>query len=353
MISAQSRTAEWITGLRESSRGRDPILIEKMIMALVLVEELQLSGMDFIFKGGTSLLLLLGVPRRFSIDIDILITEKANLKEYFQTITGMGVFHRFEENPRVSELPKQHYKFYFNSVIEARESKILLEILLEENPYPRLKNVELDSALLSTEGKVTKVTCPTVEGLLGDKLTAFAPHTTGILLGAGKELEIAKQLFDIGVLFDAAADLELVGRAFDAAASIQLVYRRLRGLTPADVLRDAFDTACLIGMRGSTAMDEFAELSKGFKKLAAFIYTGRFSIDTAILCAAKTAFLAALLLNHEHVIGRFDVGRDVTSWNVINVDYNRLNKVKKTSPEAFFYYYRAIELMHLVGECER
>ena len=30
----------------------------------------------------------------------------------------------------------------------------------------------------------------------GDKLTAFAPHTTGILLGTGKELEIAKQRID-------------------------------------------------------------------------------------------------------------------------------------------------------------
>ena len=57
MISAQSRTPEWIMRIREDSRGRDPILIEKMIMALTLVEELQLSGLDFIFKGGTSLLL--------------------------------------------------------------------------------------------------------------------------------------------------------------------------------------------------------------------------------------------------------------------------------------------------------
>jgi len=63
-------------------RGRDPILIEKMIMALTLVEELQLSGLDFIFKGGTSLLLLLGTPQRFSIDIDILVPQKISLDDY-------------------------------------------------------------------------------------------------------------------------------------------------------------------------------------------------------------------------------------------------------------------------------
>ena len=38
-----------------------------MIMALTLVENLRLGGLDFIFKGGTSLLLLLGTPQRFSM----------------------------------------------------------------------------------------------------------------------------------------------------------------------------------------------------------------------------------------------------------------------------------------------
>lgn len=348
MISTQSRTSEWIMGIRKESRGSDPILIEKMIMAMTLVEELQLSGLDFIFKGGTSLLLLLGTPQRFSIDIDILVPEKINLDDYFQAIMSKGAFHRYEENRRAGELPKQHYKFFFNSVIEDKESHILLDILLEENPYARLQEVRLESPLLSTEGKATKVTCPTVEGLLGDKLTAFAPHTTGILYGAGKELEIAKQLFDIGILFDAVTDVSLVGQAFENVAATQLAYRNLRKLKHADILQDAFDTACMIGMRGSAAGDEYAELSEGFKKLAAFIYSGHFSIDTAILCAAKTAYLTALLLKREDSIKRFGPGQELASWMISNPDYNKLNKVKKTSPEAFYYYYRALERMHLV-----
>jgi hypothetical protein len=350
MISAQSRTPEWIKGIRKDSRGSDPILIEKMIMAMTLVEELQLSGLDFIFKGGTSQLLLLGTPQRFSIDIDILVAEKFNPSDYFQAVVEKGAFHRYEENRRASELPKQHYKFFFNSVIEEKESHILLDIFFEENPYPRLQEVKLESPLLSTEGKATKVTCPTVDGLLGDKLTAFAPHTTGILYGADKELEIAKQLFDIGILFDAITDLGVVGQTFQNVATTQLAYRNLRKLTPADVLQDTFDTACIIGMRGAAAGDEYAELSEGFKKLAAFIYSGHFTIDTAILCAAKTASLAALLLMQERRIKRFDAGQDISTWMVSNPDYNKLNKVKKTSPEAFFYFFQALELLRLVGE---
>lgn len=350
MISPRARTPEWILGIRTGSKGSDPILIEKMIMALTLVEELCLSGLDFIFKGGTSLLLLLGEPRRFSIDLDILLTRETELEKAFHTITAKGAFFRFEENRRSGELPKQHYKFFFNSVIEAKESHILLDILFEANPYPLLQEIKLESPLLAAEGKATKVTCPTVEGLLGDKLTAFAPHTTGILYGAEKELEIAKQLFDIAALSDAAADLGQVRQAFENVVATQLAYRDLKKLKPADVLQDAFDTACMIGMRGSTAGDEYAELLEGFKKLAAFIYVGHFTIDSAILCAAKAAYLAVLLIRQKNAIARFDPGKDLSSWQIVKPDYNKLNKVKKTSPEAFYYYFRALELLGLAGE---
>ena len=45
-------------GIRETAFGRAPILIEKLIMALTLLENLRNSGLDFVFKGGTSLILL-------------------------------------------------------------------------------------------------------------------------------------------------------------------------------------------------------------------------------------------------------------------------------------------------------
>jgi len=81
MISAQSRTKDWIMGIRGTSRiSTDPILIEKMIMALTLLENLQTSRLEFTFKGGTSLLLVLGAPMRFSIDLDIVMETDRGLE---------------------------------------------------------------------------------------------------------------------------------------------------------------------------------------------------------------------------------------------------------------------------------
>lgn len=349
MISNRSHTKEWIMGVRETIPGKDPILIEKMILALTLVENLRLAGLNFIFKGGTALILLQGKPLRFSIDIDIVLSNVDNLDDRFQAVLSQGVFQRVEENKRAGDLPKQHYKFFFNSVIQGKESHILLDILYEENPYPQLQEAEISSPLVSIEGEITRVLCPTVEGLLGDKLTAFAPHTTGIQYEKNKELEMAKQLFDIAVLFDAMAEVKLVGKPFRNIASRELTYRGMHELTPDDVLLDAFYTAVLVGMRGYSSHDEYVELLEGIKKLAVFIYSGFFSLDSAINCASKVAYLSALILKRADVIQRFDQDINISSWSIVNPDYNKLNKLIKTSPESFYYFYQALKELELQG----
>lgn len=80
MIDTKSYIIEWITDLRNKLGKRiDPKLIEKVIYALTLLEQLQLNNLNFVFKGGTALLLATETPKRFSIDIDI-ITEESEIK---------------------------------------------------------------------------------------------------------------------------------------------------------------------------------------------------------------------------------------------------------------------------------
>ena len=75
-----------------------------------------------------------------------------------------------------------------------------MDILFQENPYPKTDSKPLKSQFIETISD-TKILVPTVNSLLGDKLTAFAPTTTGIHFGINKEMQINKQLFDIGELF--------------------------------------------------------------------------------------------------------------------------------------------------------
>jgi hypothetical protein len=349
MISTQSRTKEWIMGVREVSPGKDPILIETMIMALTLVENLKKAGLDFIFKGGTSLLLLLESPLRFSIDIDIVLPDTTNLDDCFMDVLRQGIFTRIEESKRSGQLPKQHFKFFFQSVIQEKESHILLDILIEKNPYPMLYPIDIQSSLITLDGQATKVVCPSKECLLGDKLTAYAPHTTGIPYGKGKELEMAKQLFDVAALFDVSDDIRMVRTTFQKIAPQELAYRGIKDLTSTDVLWDAFHTSVLIGTRGTASDEEYAELVDGFRKMAGFVYSGFFSLDSAILCASKAAYLSALIFGEVKTIDRFEKNLDISVWTITNQDFNKLNKLKKTSPEAFYYFFRALTLLGLNG----
>jgi len=215
--------------------------------------------------------------------------------------------------------------------------------LFEENPYPACQMVAIQSDLVVTSGEITEIQCPAPECLLGDKLTAFAPHTTGILYGKNKDLEIIKQLYDLGLLFDVVSNMNLVAVTFHTIAARELAYRGLNTLSTADVLADSFNTACLIGMRGYGSEKEYAELLSGIKKMAGFVYAEHFTLDSAILCAAKVACMAALIGTGNQNIYRFDALLDMSHLAIQNTAYNRMNKVKKTSPEAFYYFYRALE----------
>ena len=165
------------------------------------------------------MLLVLGTPKRFSIDIDIVVNPDEGLEAAFQSVIHQGVFHRFEEDGRASAIPKRHYKFFYTSEVEGRESSILLDVLFEEDPYLVYQRVPLETEFVILDGEPSLIKCPVQECLLGDKLTAFAPNSTGILYDKHKELEIIKQLYDIGLLFNVVTDVGLIGKSFHTVAS--------------------------------------------------------------------------------------------------------------------------------------
>ncbi len=137
-------------------------------------------------------------------------------------------------------------------------------------------------------------------------------------------------------------DVNLVARTFDIISTRELAYRGLIGITPREVLMDSFETACLIGMRGHGSEKEFAELLNGIRKMAGFVYAEHFTLDSAIVCAAKVACMTALISKGIPNVSRFDPRLDMSHLVILNPVWSRLNKIKKTSPEAFYYFYQAV-----------
>ena len=83
MISSDNYSERHIRELQTASKG-DPGLIERTLYAFGLLEALRKVGMDFIFKGGTSLLLLLPHLRRLSTDIDIVVEPGTNVDVFIE-----------------------------------------------------------------------------------------------------------------------------------------------------------------------------------------------------------------------------------------------------------------------------
>ena len=58
------------------------------------------------------------------------------------------------------------------------------------------------------------VKVPSIESILGDKLTVLGPRTTGISYNSNKDLELMKQLYDVDKLFNEAGDIRVIKESF-------------------------------------------------------------------------------------------------------------------------------------------
>lgn len=118
MILPETFTRDWLqTVASQLSKKLDLKLLEKVVWALHLLEQLRHQNLSFVFKGGTSLILHFENPQRLSIDIDIVMpAQLENLPEQFDAIIANSQFVNWtDDSDRKSHqnVPVAHYKFYY------------------------------------------------------------------------------------------------------------------------------------------------------------------------------------------------------------------------------------------------
>ncbi len=156
-------------------------------------------------------------------------------------------------------------------------------------------------------------------------------------------MEIIKKLYDIGTLFEMISDIELVACTFEKIASVELGYRKIKdsGLI---VIDEIIRTAMCISTRGSGGSGDFPALQNGIKQMSRFIYSEHFHIERAVVFASRAAYCAMLIKTKaEHFI-RFVSPAQISDLIIEQPFETRLNKLKKTNPEAFFYCYQVFLL---------
>lgn len=350
MISKRVYTKEYITNLREG-RKCDPFILERSVFAFGLLEAFARTKAEFIFKGGTSLMLLLDEPIRLSTDIDIIVKSDVDIMTFIKNASKIYPFERFEENPRVggaSKIVKKHFRFYYKSLqSEDKEVPVLLDVLFEDNHYAEVIQKEIKNSLLITEGEPIFVTIPSVNSILGDKLTAFAPHTIGIKPNYEKEngeivdkkIEVMKQFFDVATLFDYATDMKLIATTYKNTANTELKYLGLnQGYE--ECLMDSFNEALSILSRGYFNSDYFKKYYlPGIRGLKQYLINVRFTSETAYVQAAKIMYLSAL------IITGVDRPKDLPVADNFKNEYSKINYIRRLNRDAFNMAAYAIKLI--------
>lgn len=358
MIDQATYTKEWVDYISKSygrgTRKADPDLIEKVTKALHLLESLTQTDLKFIFKGGTSLLILLDKMHRFSIDIDIIVEDDRDSVDLNlildQVVSTSSIFERYEEQNRgsIKNIPKAHYKVFYNSAIADSEGYVLLDILFEKSKYLETVEMDINCDFIKYKNPERMIRMPSVDCILGDKLTAYAPNTTGIPYNHDKELEIIKQLYDVANLFDCMNNIETVRETFRGIAEQELEYRKLNGnLTYIDILDDIFDTSSILTCKGIVNEDEktFKLLENGVKSIRTYVFSENYIIEKAVNSASKAAYLSLLLKNDINTVERYNPKINVKELKMSTKRHKLFRNIYKYDAEAYFYWYKSFELL--------
>ena len=354
MIHPQCFTIEWLRQQAETIGSPNPVMLEKAIVALQLLGHLAESGLPIQFKGGTSLLLRLNPIRRLSIDVDIVTQAKSQeLLVALSRVSTLAPFTGYEHDAQRDKErpPKKHFRFFYPSAIEPKTDHVLLDVIFEPQVAPYCEPVIINTSFITPEREV-RVAVPTVNSLLGDKLTAFAPRTIGILYDPDRRTDIVKQLFDVGVLFDAATDLSVTAEAYAASHARQLDYRQAN-FSLADTLNDSIEAGflyCQLELRGGAKTEEGLLLQDGVTALQNHLVNQPFHRDEARIAAGKVACVAAWILSRPAGVTieqlRFQSDRIAELRDLqIEAPWSPLTRLKGGNAEAFHYWYQAQRIL--------
>ena len=361
MLKRENYNSEHIETLKKQT-GADPSILERTVFAFGLLEALCRVKMPFIFKGETSLLILLDEPRRLSTDIDIIVAPGTDVDGFIQQAGQTDVdgfiqqagqifpFRDVKENIRKGNngIEKRHFRFLFNSPRQGKEISILLDVVFEDNPYAKLITKPVQSRLLMSEGDSLLVTVPDKNCVLGDKLTAFAPHTTGIPFGIDKELEIIKQMFDCWTLLQEMDDYQTVAAVYNHVAQVEAGYRGL-SIQPEDVLLDTIQSCLCIMGRNGIRPDDYRHYLTGINAIQGHIFRGRINGENAGMLACEIMYLAACLLTKADSFERVSDPEAYKDFAFTLKGMKRINYIRSVDPMAYAYLVKALQLLQPQG----
>jgi hypothetical protein len=218
-----------------------------------------------------------------------------------------------------------------------------LDVLFEDHHYGKIVERQIKNDLLITAPEYMNVMLPSRSCVLGDKLTAFAPHTTGILLNQNKNMEIIKQFYDVSSLLDEFQNFEAVRKTYFSVVTSEIGYRGI-DVTAEDCLKDTYEAALCIASRGKLFSEDYPTYVKAIQDLRGHIYAENYSPEIAVGGAAKIIYMVSCLMNH-HPYEKVENYAEYAEKKIVHKELQILKYLKKANPLGYAYIIKADEIM--------
>jgi len=216
--------------LASGKKGIDPLLHERALHCLEYAAQLRSAGLDFVFKGGTASQLLVAEGlQRLSIDIDISTnnTEK-ELISVLDCISSKfkNEVYKYYKVPKkgLDKLPLVMFNVEAPTYFPAQkaDTMIKLDAILHKPTYA------VEKRKVNTfyyESKIEVIT-PTVNSMLGDKLSTLGPKTIGIPIE--DTIGCIKHFYDINNLLRLSTNISEVADAYRKCFTEVISFRNLK-----------------------------------------------------------------------------------------------------------------------------
>ncbi len=317
-------------------------LYERALNGLEYLSQLRDMGLDPILKGGSAVQLLIPERlQRLSIDIDLAIDcseeEITSILKQIHNKFNKKVYN-FERVE--TDLPANLvlYNLYIPSWFSDTPSKIELDFLLHMPNY-KTQQTQIKTFLYESDYKVQT---PTINALLGDKLTTLGPNTIGKTLDKNP-LNIGKQLYDISVLFNYSDNFKDLFDAYYDVFNFEKKNREFHSLTFEDAINDLIHICKLFSLSKNSpkwVTDEKIKentnfLKRGINSLMPYTSSElKLSLLKTRTISAKIAFLAKLLLFEHNKTLKETISMNIFHQdnlkvkNLIN-DEDKIDKMKR------------------------